>query len=327
MVAAGDLRQRSPRLDGHMAVGFGRQREDDLGRVDVGVDVRQALAGPFVEYLAIEIGEISDLGLGVPGNALAAIADALHQRAERGEALVEVGVIALDHLDRRTRLAGNQLAFAPRPVLDADRLRQLVRGVVHERSEHHLLLDTQMADAHLTECLRQSLVDLPVAARLPGRIDGGRQRMDERVHVAGVQVVLFVPGRRRQHHVRVQAGRAHAEIERHQQVELAFGGLVVPGHFGRLGVARAKVLALHPIAGAQQMLEEIFMPLAARSEQIGAPHQQVARPVVGVIRIGAAHLDAAFGKRLHRVLDRVHTGFLGVLDDLDRVALQLRRRR
>ena len=42
------------------------------------------------------------------------------------------------------------------------------------------------------------------------------------MHVGRVHVVLFVPTRRRQHDVRIQAGRAHAEVQRDQQVQLAF---------------------------------------------------------------------------------------------------------
>ncbi len=48
------------------------------------------------------------------------------------------------------------------------------------------------------------------------------------MHVRGIEVVLFVPGRRRQYDVGIDAGGGHAEIERHQQVELAFRRLVVP---------------------------------------------------------------------------------------------------
>ena len=73
--------------------------------------------------------------------------------------------------------------------------------------------------------MSQSLRDFP------DRIDRRRQRMDEGVHVGGVEVVLLVPGRRRQHDVGIHAGRRHAEIERDQQVELSFRRLVVPDDF------------------------------------------------------------------------------------------------
>ena len=119
-----------------------------------------------------------------------------------------------------------------------------------------------MADADLAEGLGKALVDFPVAARLPGRIDGRGQRVDEGVHVAGVEVVLLVPGGRRQHDVGIQTGRAHAEVQRDQQVQLALGRLRMPDHFLGLGVLRTQRRALHAMAGAEQMLHEVFVPLA-----------------------------------------------------------------
>ena len=173
--------------------------------------------------------------LRVPGDALATVADLVHQGAEGGEALVEVRVVALDDGDVRRRLAGDQIDLAALPVLHTEGLRQLGRRVMHQGREHDFALDAEMAGADFAELLRESLVDLPVAARLPGRIDRRRQRMDEGVHVAGVEVVLLVPGRRRQHDVGIQASGAHAEVERHQQIQLSFRRLVVPDHFLRLG--------------------------------------------------------------------------------------------
>ena len=83
--------------------------------------------------------------LGVPADALAAVADLVHQRAERGEALVHVRVVALDHRDLRRGLAGDQLALAALPVLHVERLRQFARRVVHQRRQHHFLLDAEVA--------------------------------------------------------------------------------------------------------------------------------------------------------------------------------------
>ncbi len=94
-----------------------------------------------------------------------------------------------------------------------------------------------------------------------------------------------------------------------------------------LGLLRAEVLALHAVAGAEQVLEEVLVALAARAEQVGAPDEQVARPVVRVVRVGAAHLQRAVLERLDRVVLRVDAGGLRVADDLQRIGLQLRRRR
>ena len=225
MLAAGDFRQRLPGLHRHFAVGLRRQHQDHLGRVDVGLDPRHALGDALVGDGVVEFAELLHLVLGIPGDALAAVADLRHQRPQRGELLVGVRVVALDHGHRRRGLAGHQLAFAFLPFLDVERLRQLSRRVVHQRRQHQLLLHAQVADADLGELLGETLVDFPVVPRLPCRVHRRRQRVDERVHVGGVEVVLLVPGGGGQHDVRIEAGGGHAEIQGHQQVELALGRL------------------------------------------------------------------------------------------------------
>ena len=182
-----------------------------------------------------------------------------------------------------------------------------------------------MADADFAELLRKALVDFPVAARLPGRVHRSRERVDEGVHVAGVEVVLLVPGGGGQHDVGVETGRAHAEIQRHHQIELAFGCLVVPDHFGRLGFIVTEVLALHAMRGTEQVFEEILVPLAAGAQDVGAPDKHVARPVVGVVRVFAAHRQRAVFEALDGVVFGLHAGGGGIAYHLQRIGLELRR--
>ena len=155
--------ERGPSLDRDLAVGLGRQRQDHLGGVDVGLDLGQPFRRPLVRDDAIQALEEVDLVLGVPGHALAAVAKLRHERAQRREALVEVGIVALDHRDRRHGLAGDRLAFAALPVLDVDGLRDLGRRVVQDGCEDHVLLDAQHLGRDLGELLGDGLVDLPVA--------------------------------------------------------------------------------------------------------------------------------------------------------------------
>ncbi len=109
---------------------------------------------------------------------------------------------------------------------------------------------------------------------------------------------------------RVQAGRAHAEVERDQQVELAFGRLVVPDDLlGLRPPSRAEILALHAVAGAEQVLEEVLVALAARS-----PAGWSAR------RTGCAGSSAGASGSSQLMLQRA------VLQRLDRVVLRRRRR-
>ena len=147
------------------------------------------------------------------------------------------------------------------------------------------------------------------------------------MHIAGVEVVLLVPGRSRQHDVGIEAGGAHAEIECHQQVELALGGALVPRHLGGSRILAAEITALYAVRGAQQVLQEVLVSLAARTQQVGAPHEHVARPVVGVVRVLAAHAQGAVGKPLGDELHRVLAGGLRLTHQLQRVRLQLRCRR
>ena len=149
--------------------------------------------------------------------------------------------------------------------------------------------------------------------------------MDERVHVARVEVVLLVPGRRRQHDVRVEARRAHPEVQRHEQVELAFRRLVVPHHLVGFRLLGTQVLALDAIAGAEQVLEKILVTLAARAQQVRPPHEEISRPVARMIGVLAAHLERAILQRLDHILLGIGAGGLRVADDLQRIGLQLRR--
>ena len=148
------------------------------------------------------------------------------------------------------------------------------------------------------------------------------------MHVGGVEIVLLVPGGGRQHDVGVDAGRRHAEIERDQQVELSLRPVVVPDDFLRLDLAGlAQILALHAMRGAEQVLEEIFVALARGAEQVRAPHEHVARPIVGMVRVFAGHLQFARLERLRHVILRLEAGGLRLFGEVERVLPQLRRRR
>jgi hypothetical protein len=62
-----------------VAVGLGRQLQDHLAGVDVADDARAALADAGLGHAAVELAELLDLGLGVPADALAAVAQLVHQ--------------------------------------------------------------------------------------------------------------------------------------------------------------------------------------------------------------------------------------------------------
>src|SRR3546814_17329480 len=100
------------------------------------------------------------------------VAELLQQGAERGELLVGVGVVALDHGQGGHGLAGHRVAFDLLPIAYLERLRQLRRRVVQRGCEHEVLLDAQAADGLLREALGDAAEAVPVAAGSPHRIDG-----------------------------------------------------------------------------------------------------------------------------------------------------------
>ena len=96
------------------------------------------------------------------------------------------------------------------------------------------------------------------------------------MHVGGIEIVLLIPGGGRQHDIGIDAGGGHAEIERHQQVELAGCRFVVPDNFLRLlGALMAEILAENAVIGAEQIFQEIFMALARSAQQVRAPDEEI----------------------------------------------------
>ena len=326
VIAPGILRQGLPRLHRHFTVGLGRERQDHFRGIDVRVNARTALGRSVLGHYAIETAEQVDLVLGIPRDALAAIAELVHEGPERRKPVVEVWVVAFDHRHHWHGLAREGVNLALLPVLHVQRLGKFARRVVQDRHQHHVLLDAQHFRRHVGEFLRQALEDVPVTARIPGRVSSAGQRVNEGVHVGGVEVVLLVPGGGRQNDVGVNARRGHAEVECDQQVELSFRRLVVPDHVSpALTAFLAQILAHHAVRCAEQMFEEVFVALTGRTKQVGAPDEQIARPVGRVIRILARHLQLTRLELGRNVILRLLTSLCGRFRHLQRIGLQLGR--
>ncbi|SQC40952.1 Uncharacterised protein [Klebsiella pneumoniae] len=138
-----------------------------------------------------------------------------------------------------------------------------------QRDQHHIGLFAKMADADLREGFSDILVDLPVAFRLPGRVDGGGERVDKRVHVRGVHIVFFIPGGGRQDNIGEETGTGHAEIQRHQQVEFSLNRRGLPLDFLRFYlIAGAQFITLNTAVGPEQVFQHVLMPLTGRSQQV-----------------------------------------------------------
>src|SRR6185503_680229 len=110
-------------------------------------------------------------------------------------------------------------------------------------------------------------------------------------------------------------------IERHEQVELALRRLVAPYDF-LVGIRLLR--ALDAVRRAEQVLEEVLMALARRSEQVRAPDEHVPREVVRMVRVFAAHAKLPRLELLEDVVLRILFRALGFFRELERVSLQLR---
>src|SRR6185437_14545023 len=86
VIAAGDLSQRLPGLDRDLAVGFRGEIENDFGGVDVGFDAGPSVRRAAIVHHMIDAAKALDLVLGVPADALAAVAELVGERPERREA-------------------------------------------------------------------------------------------------------------------------------------------------------------------------------------------------------------------------------------------------
>lgn len=139
----------------------------------------------------------------------------------------------------------------------------------------------EVAHADFREFLRDTFIDIPVALRFPGRVNGGRQRVNKRMHIRGIHVVFFVPGGGRQHDVGVETGARQTEIEGHHQIQFAVEAVIPPFDFFRLHAALlAQVFALNAVLGTQQVLEHVFMAFTGGAQQVGTPDKQVTRVVL-----------------------------------------------
>ena len=193
---------------------------------------------------------------------------------------------------------------------------------MHQRRQDQILLRTQIFATDFREFLSQSFINFPVGLRLPQRLHRFRQRMDERMHVGRVQIVFFIPGCGRQHDVAIQARSRHAEVQHHQQVELAF---CRRAHFHLFRFDATLFIAHQRVLRTQQIFQEIFVTLAGTAQNIRTPDKHIAREVGWIVRIVARQIQLAGFDLFHCVLRHIHAGSLCRASDFERIGFQLRR--
>ncbi len=213
----------------------------------------------------------------------------------RREARVRLRIVAFDDRDVRHGLAGDRARIRPSSSPSAHRAararpacRAGSASITRSCSTPRTSGATSENFFAISRKMFQSLL------HLPHRIHRRRQRVDERVHVRRVEVVLLVPGGGRQDDVGIDAGRRHAEVDVDHQVELPDRRVLVPAR--RPSAVRGRrflVGADHAVHRADEVLQEIFVALAARAEHVRAPEEHVARPVDRIVGIEARELEVA----------------------------------
>ena len=162
MVTAGKFTQSRPRFHRHVAIGFRCQGQDHFRCINCRVQHWLAF-GRAVCFGVIELAQQVHFALGVPGDAFTAVTDLLHQRTDRGKALVRCRVITFNRNNVRRGHTRDQIAFAFFPVLNVKRLRQFGSGVVLDWQRHHVGLFAQVPYTDFGEFLRDVFIDFPVA--------------------------------------------------------------------------------------------------------------------------------------------------------------------
>src|SRR5439155_161206 len=88
----------------------------------------------------------------------------------------------------------------------------------------------------------------------------------------------------------------------------------------------AEIRIEHTIVGAKQVLQKVFVPFAARAEQVGAPDEEVARPVRRMVWILAGKGQLAVSQLLYDEGGRVLARSPRCTCHLQRIAIELWRR-
>ena len=235
---------------------------------------------------AVLVPQVVDRRAHVVGDALGRRAELVHQRPERLHLRADGGEVALDLDELGHRHARDRLALAVLPVADdAVRVGHRVRGVVQQRDGDDVLAGAEVAGGELAELRAIVCEGVPVGAGLPRRGDRRVERVHERVHVRGVEVVLLVPGRGRQHDVGEDRRARLPEVEGEQQVELPLGGLVVPVDVAAAAGPRGASVARSEESVPEQVLEEVLVALARGAEQVRPPDRQHPREVLRRVRV------------------------------------------
>ena len=311
-----------PCADGDGAIRRRREREHSFAGVPCREERRHAFCDTRVVFDDAEFFlEVRVFLRERPCAAFRARAMVADIRAERALALCKRLIVARDGDELRHRLAGDRLALAAAPVADfALRLCELALRVMLDRHGDEVFIRLHVDFfREFRHGFAERHEDIPVALDVPRAIDGRLERMDEWMHIRRREVVFLIPCRRRQHDVGVERRACHAEIEVDEEVELADARLVAPLDLLRLLLAF--FFFEQAVLRAEQVFQEIFVAFRRRCDEVCAPDEEVAREVLGRIRVFDSKvqllvLELLRDEFFHRVNIRAARSFRGVADGL-----------
>src|SRR6516164_835115 len=99
VVTTSHLPEGFPRFDRNLAIGFRREKENNLGRIDVAFDARPTVGRAGILYLVVQFAEATHFIFGVPADALAAIPELIGERSQGSKSSIGVGIVTLDDSD------------------------------------------------------------------------------------------------------------------------------------------------------------------------------------------------------------------------------------
>ena len=321
------------RLVGDFAVRFGSQMQKHVGGIQRVFETGIFLPAPLHTARATRVGRPADGFLQqfivefLDGNLHAVAVDAIRAQvgSERDEAVVQVGVVALDHAQVRHGLARDGFAFARAPVLYVG-LAEFVGRVVHERERHNVAHGFgEDFGRHFADLASQQFEDFPVGLGFPNGGNRLSERMHVRVQVGGVKIVLFVPERGGHDDVGIQRRGVHAEVQVNHQIHLAARHRLAEGD--GLDLVLGVFLRNDIIVRAEIVTLEELRALGAGCQRIAAPHHPDTRPVL--LRVWIVHREAGLSvfELVHHLTDDLIVVFrasrIRLLDEFEGVFIEL----
>ena len=310
-------------LDGNPSVRGAGQGEDRLRQLRVGVQRRPARPGT-TRHDPVRAGQLGHLDGRNHGDRHGGQAELLDQRAKAGELVGDRRIVPLDDRQRRHGLAGDRVAAVRPPVpCHPARLGGLTGTVVLQRSGDEVVSDPEVVDGQFAESPGDRGERREVRSGLPRWFGRGRARLDERLRVRRGQVVLLGPGRGGQHDVGQQGGAGHPEVQRDQQIELAFGSVIPPDHVPRPPIRRGLGRPQRRVR-PEQVPQEVLVALQRGAEQVRPPQGQYPGPVLRRVRVLGGEPQRAGSDRADDVGVRPLARGGDLVSEVERVAVELR---